>query len=51
MECDLGDIRVHYESFGEGRPIVLLHGWGMDHHYMVSDLESLFRQRDGLQTA
>ena len=47
MECALRDITVHYESFGEGRPIVLLHGWGMDHRYMVSDLEPLFRQRDG----
>jgi pimeloyl-ACP methyl ester carboxylesterase len=47
MECDLKDITVHYESFGEGRPLVVLHGWGMDHRYMVSDLEPLFRQRDG----
>ena len=47
MDCDLADITVHYESFGEGRPIVALHGWGMDHRYMVSDMEPLFRQRDG----
>lgn len=47
MECELKDITVHYESFGEGRPIVALHGWGMDHRYMVSDMEPLFRQRDG----
>ena len=47
MECELKDITVHYESLGEGRPLVVLHGWGMDHRYMVSDLEPLFRQRDG----
>jgi pimeloyl-ACP methyl ester carboxylesterase len=47
MECELKDITVHYESFGEGRPLVALHGWGMDHRYMVSDLEPLFGQRDG----
>ena len=47
MDCELKDITVHYESLGEGRPLVVLHGWGMDHRYMVSDLEPLFRQRDG----
>ena len=47
MECELTDITVHYETRGEGRPIVMLHGWGMDHRYMVSDMEPLFRQRDG----
>jgi pimeloyl-ACP methyl ester carboxylesterase len=47
MECELKDITVHYEMRGEGRPIVMLHGWGMDHRYMVSDMEPLFRQRDG----
>ena len=47
MECELKDITVHYEAFGEGRPIVMLHGWGMDHRYMVSDMEPLFRQRAG----
>jgi len=47
MECDLKDITVHYEAFGEGRPLVVLHGWGMDHRYMVSDVEPLFGQRDG----
>ena len=25
---DIDDIRIHYESFGEGEPILLLHGWG-----------------------
>ena len=49
MECDLKDITVHYEVFGEGRPLLVLHGWGMDHRYMVSDLEPLFEQRDGWQ--
>ena len=47
MECELKDITVHYEAFGAGRPIIVLHGWGVDHRYMVSDMEPLFRQRDG----
>ena len=28
MFIDIDDIRIHYESFGEGEPILLLHGWG-----------------------
>ncbi|HCC79254.1 MAG: hypothetical protein A2X25_15505 [Chloroflexi bacterium GWB2_49_20] len=47
MECELKDITVHYEMFGEGRPIIMLHGWGGDHRHMVSDMEPCFRQRDG----
>ena len=47
MECELKDITVHYELFGEGRPIIMLHGTGVDHTYMVSDMEPLFKKRDG----
>lgn len=47
MECELKDITVHYESFGEGRPIVMLHGWSADHRWMASEMEPLFRQRHG----
>jgi pimeloyl-ACP methyl ester carboxylesterase len=47
MEADLSDITIHYEAFGDGRPLVVLHGWGMDHRYMVSDLEPLFARRRG----
>jgi len=47
MECELEGITLHFESCGDGRPLVALHGWGMDHHYMMSDLEPLFRKRRG----
>lgn len=47
MDCELKDITVHYELLGEGRPIIMLHGWSCDHRHMVSDMEPLFRQRDG----
>ena len=26
MECQLENATVHYETFGEGRPLLLLHG-------------------------
>lgn len=47
MECKLKDITVHYELFGEGRPIIMLHGWGVDHHHMLSTMEPLFEKRHG----
>lgn len=47
MECKLKDITVHYEAFGEGRPLIALHGWSLDHHHMVSALEPLFQHRQG----
>ena len=47
MECKLKNITVYYESFGEGRPILMLHGWGVDHRHIASDMEPLFKQRNG----
>ena len=47
MDCILKDITVHYELFGTGRPIIMLHGWSVDLRHMVSDLEPLFRHRGG----
>jgi pimeloyl-ACP methyl ester carboxylesterase len=47
MDCELKDITVHYEVLGAGRPIIMLHGWSVDHRHMVSDLEPVFGHRDG----
>ena len=47
MECQLENITVHYEVFGEGRPIVALHGWTLDHRFEVSALEPIFKYREG----
>ncbi len=47
MECKLENITVYYEMFGEGRPIIMLHGWPLDHRHMVGDMEPLFKHRKG----
>lgn len=47
MECQLENITVHYEVFGEGRPIIVLHGWSLDHRHEVSALEPIFKHREG----
>jgi pimeloyl-ACP methyl ester carboxylesterase len=47
MKCDLGDIAIFYETYGTGRPIVMLPGRPSDHHIMARFMEPLFTQRDG----
>ena len=47
MQCDLGDIAIFYESYGAGRPIVMLPGIPSDHGVMERFMEPLFAQRDG----
>jgi pimeloyl-ACP methyl ester carboxylesterase len=41
------DVIIHYEEFGEGRPLFVLHGWGLDHHHLVWELEPNFVGRKG----
>src|SRR5215470_5043908 len=47
MKCDLGDIAIYYETYGRGRPIVMLPGRPSDHRVMARFMEPLFTQRDG----
>jgi pimeloyl-ACP methyl ester carboxylesterase len=47
MQCDLGDLAIFYETYGTGRPIVMLPGRPSDHRIMMRFMEPLFAQRDG----
>ena len=47
MECRLERTTVHYEVRGEGRPLLALHGFTLDHRVMVRALEPVFRKRAG----
>jgi pimeloyl-ACP methyl ester carboxylesterase len=47
MECNLGDFAIYYETYGAGRPIVMLPGRPSDHGIMERFMEPLFTQRDG----
>ncbi|HZU68377.1 MAG TPA: alpha/beta hydrolase [Ktedonobacteraceae bacterium] len=46
MECHLGDLAISYETYGSGRPIVMLPGRPSDHGIMERFMEPLFTQRD-----
>jgi pimeloyl-ACP methyl ester carboxylesterase len=47
MEVHVRGIPVHYEAFGAGRTIVLLHGGGTDHRLMTHAFEPAFAGREG----
>lgn len=47
MRCDLGRIEVHYEEFGEGRPLFVLPGWPDSWQVPADYLEPLFVDRPG----
>jgi pimeloyl-ACP methyl ester carboxylesterase len=47
MECQLEGISVHYTVYGDGRPLVSLHGFGPDQRSMIGCMEPIFQQRKG----
>ena len=49
MKCELAKSTIYYEVYGEGRPLILLHGLPVDHRHMKSDMEPFFTQRQGWQ--
>jgi len=49
MECQVKDITVHYEIYGEGRLLIALHGMPSDHRVMTALMEPIFEHRNGWQ--
>ena len=47
MICDLGDVAMYYETFGSGRPMVMLPGRPSDHRVMARFMEPVFTRREG----
>lgn len=47
MKCQLETTTVYYETYGEGRPIVMLHGFSPDHRLLTGCMEPILRQRAG----
>ena len=47
MECHVRDTSIHYETIGEGKPVVLLHGFYLDHRMMMACMEPVFATRLG----
>ena len=47
MECHLENITIHYEQFGQGRPILLIPGWTLSARSMAHEMEPIFQEREG----
>ncbi len=47
MQCETDKATIDYEEHGEGRPILLLHGWTMDRRVEIFDYEKIFATRLG----
>ena len=47
MQCETEKATIDYEEHGEGRPILLLHGWTMDRRVEIFDYEKIFATRPG----
>jgi len=47
MECSLENITIHYEVFGEGKPIIVLPGWSLNTRLTAYETEPYFQGREG----
>src|SRR5512146_243749 len=47
MFCEVDGVSVYYELCGEGFPVLMLHGYGIDHNVMVGCMEPVFKCRPG----
>ena len=47
MRCVAGGIDFYCEAYGEGIPILLIHGFGVDHRAMKGTMEPVFEDRPG----
>lgn len=43
MEKFFDDTIIKYEVFGEGLPVLFLHGWGMNSNFMINCFEPIFK--------
>lgn len=47
MELKIRDISINYEIIGEGKPIVMIHGYYLDNRVMSGCMEPIFRAKNG----
>ena len=46
MECTVRNIKIYYEIYGEGTPVLMIHGWSPDHRLMKGCMEPVFQTMD-----
>lgn len=43
MICTVKNVKIYYEVYGEGIPVIMIHGWKPDHRLMKGCLEPVFQ--------
>lgn len=46
MEYTVKDVPIYYEVHGSGTPILMIHGWSVDHRLMTGCMEPVFQALD-----
>jgi len=46
LKCDLKNIEIYYEIYGDGYPVLMLHGFVPDHRLMKGCMEPIFENKD-----
>lgn len=46
MVCAVQNIDINYEIYGEGTPVLMIHGWSVDHRLMKGCMEPVFQTVD-----
>ena len=47
MICEIDDLKIYYETCGDGMPVLMIHGYGIDHNVMTGCMEPIFKGRPG----
>ena len=47
MQQRVGNLSLHFHEVGSGKPILMLHGWSLDHLSMKGAMEGIFANRPG----
>ncbi len=47
LKCQLGELVVNYEAKGSGIPVLMLHGFSLDHRVLSGCMEPIFDKRKG----
>ncbi len=46
MQYTVKDVPIYYEIHGSGTPVVMIHGWSVDHRLMKGCMEPIFQSLD-----
>lgn len=46
MECRIKNVSINYEIIGTGKPVIMLHGYYLDHRFMIGCMEPVFNDKE-----